>query len=174
MDINNFWGWLFIITAAIVLIQLIMSIINGTDLDIDLDGDGIGDFDLGTIVSPKGIMHFIFGGSGYLTLAGKSMWNLKGYLIAFGVGLLVAGIMFLVYYGMSKLADEKKQETGDDLIGRTCTVYLPSESSGVYEVTIVRNGRAQQITVKSKSGKTYKTGDIATLISFESGVYYID
>ena len=174
MDINNFWGWLFIITAAIVVIQLIMSIINGTDLDIDLDGDGVGDFDLGTIVSPKGIMHFIFGGSGYLTLAGKSMWNLKGYLIAVGVGVLVAGVMFLVYYGMSKLADEKKQEVGDDLIGRTGTVYLPSDSAGTYEITVVRNGRAQQMMVKSKSGKEYKTGDIVSLVSFESGIYYID
>ena len=65
--LNTFWGWLFLISAALVLVMLIMSIISGTDLDIDLDGDGMADFDLGTIVSPKGVLHFIFGGSGYLS-----------------------------------------------------------------------------------------------------------
>ena len=173
MDINNFWGWLFLITAALVLIQLIMSLINGTDLDIDLDGDGFGDFDLGTIVSPKGILHFIFGGSGYLTLIGPSKWNVWGYVVAVLVGILVAGILFLVYWGMSKLADEKKQEVGDDLVGRAGTVYLPSET-GTYEITVERNGRLQQVVVISKSGKEYKTGDIVTIASFDSGVYYID
>jgi membrane protein implicated in regulation of membrane protease activity len=151
-----------------------MSIVNGTDLDIDLDGDGVGDFDLGTIVSPKGILHFIFGGSGYLTLVGPDKWNFWGYLIAIGVGLLVAGVMFLVYWGMSKLADEKKQETGDDLVGRTGTIYLPTEIKGTYEITIERNGRPQQITVKSKSEKEYVTGEIVSIVSFELGVYYIE
>lgn len=173
MDINTFWGWLFIITAAIVAIQLIMSIINGTDLDLDLDGDGFGDFDLGTLVSPKGILHFIFGGSGYLTLIGPEKWNAWNYVIAAIIGLFVAGILFLVYWGMSKLADEKKQETGDALVGRTGAVYLPSET-GTYEITIERNGRMQQIIVVSKSKKKYKTGDIVTIISFESGVYCIE
>ena len=172
MDINNFWGWLFIISAAIVVIQLIISIVNGTDLDIDLDGDGVGDFDLGTIVSPKGVLHFIFGGSGYLTLIGPAKWNVWGYVVAVLMGVLVAGIMFLVYWGMSKLADEKKQEAGDALVGRPGPVYLPLETG--YEITVERNGRLQQIVVISKSGKEYKTGDIVTIASFDSGIYYID
>jgi len=173
MDINNFWGWLFLITAAIVLIQLIMSIISGTDLDIDLDGDGVGDFDLGTIVSPKGILHFIFGGSGYLTLAGEKMWNVKGYLIAILVGVLVAGIMFLVYWGMSKLSDEKKQEKEEELVGRSGTVYLPI-SGDKYEITVTRNGRQQSIVAVSKSGKIYNTGDIVKIIEADETVIYID
>lgn len=173
MDINTFWGWLFIITAALVLIQLIMSIINGTDLDIDLDGDGFGDFDLGTIVSPKGILHFIFGGSGYLTLIGPEKWNVWGYLIAVLVGILVAGILFLVYWGMSKLADEKKQEPVESLVGRSGSVYLPI-SGDKYEITITRNGRQQNITAVSKSGKTYSTGDIVTVIEVSGTIIYID
>lgn len=173
MDINTFWGWLFIITAALVLIQLIMSIINGTDLDIDLDGDGFGDFDLGTIVSPKGILHFIFGGSGYLTLVGPEKWNVWNYLIAVLVGILVAGILFLVYWGMSKLADEKKQEPVESLVGRSGNVYLPI-SGDKYEITITRNGRQQNITAVSKSGKTYSTGDIVTVIEVSGTIIYID
>jgi hypothetical protein len=174
MIINSFWGWMFIITAAIVVIQLIMSVVNGTDLDIDIDGDGVGDFDLGTIVSPKGILHFIFGGSGYLTIIGPEKWNFKGYLIALAIGLVVAGIMFLVYWGMSKLADEKKQEEGEVMVGRSGTVYLPTDTPGVYEITVVRNEREQHLVVTSKSGKKYKTGKVVSIVAYESGVYYIE
>lgn len=173
MDINNFWGWLFIISAAIVVIQLIMSIVNGTDLDIDLNGDGVADFDLGTIVSPKGVLHFIFGGSGYLTLIGPAKWNVWGYVVAVLMGVLVAGIMFLVYWGMSKLADEKKQEVGEELVGRAGTVYL-HVSDNIYEITIVRNGRQENISVLSKSGKEYKTGDVVKIIEASDSIYYID
>ena len=172
--LNTFWGWLFIISAAIVVVMLIMSIVSGTDLDIDLDGDGMADFDLGTIVSPKGVLHFIFGGSGYLTLIGPEKWNFWGYFVAVLVGLVVAGVMFLVYWGMSKLADEKKQETGDELVGRTGTVYLVDVSPGTYEISVERNGRIQQMVVKSESGKEYKTGDLVTITKYEGGIYYID
>ena len=174
IDINNFWGWLFIITAAIVVIQLIMSIINGTDLDLDLDGDGVADFDLGTLVSPKGILHFLFGGSGYLTLVGPHGWTVWGYLLAIVVGLVVAAVLFLVYYGMSKLADEKRQEEGNELVGRSGVVYLPL-NFGTYEISVVRNGRNQTLTVISKSRREdYKTGTSVTIVSFEDGNYYIE
>lgn len=172
--LNNFWGILFLIVAAVVLVQVVMSIINGTDLDIDIDGDGSADFDLGTIVSPKGILHFLFGGSGYLTLIGKANWVWWNYLLAILVGLIVAGLMFLLYYGMSKLADEKKQEEGDTLVGRSGTIYLPIDTPKTYEITITRNGRQQNVTVTSKSEKEYKTGDFVGIIEYSNGIYYIE
>lgn len=171
---NNFWSYLFLIVAAVVVIQLIMSIISGTDLDIDIDGDGVADFDLGVLVSPKGILHFLFGGSGYLTLIGKESRGFWDFVIAVILGIVVAGLMALLYWGMSKLACEKKQEEGEEMIGRTGTIYLVDETPGTYEITVTRNGRQQQMMVKSKSGREYKTGEIASICEFSGGIYYIE
>ena len=95
------------------------------------------------------------------------------YLIAILVGVLVAGIMFLVYWGMSKLSDEKKQEKEEELVGRSGTVYLPI-SGDKYEITVTRNGRQQNIVAVSKSGKIYNTGDIVKIIEADETVIYID
>jgi len=170
---NNFWGIATLVLGAIVLVQLILSIINGTDLDFDMDVDGDADFDLGILVSPKGILHFLFGMSLYLMLIGKDNWDVKNYFIAAGVGLLFFGILAGVYYLMSKLQDEKKVEKGDDLVGRPGVVYLRLNGSW-YEVTVTINGMSKNLSAQSKSMKEYRTGDNVNIIEYNNGTYYID
>lgn len=177
LHFNTFYGIIALITSAIIVIKLLLSAFLGEfDLDGDCDVDsGGGDFDAGMILSPKGIISFLFGGSWYLVLAEyvrtippKSL----DYLIAIGVGLVCSICIALVYWGMAKLSCEKKQETGDTLVGRSVEIYLNLDTN--YEVFVTINGAKRRLIVHSKSGKIYKSGDVSHIIEFVDGKYYIE
>jgi len=187
MNFYSFYGFIALLTSLLFLGQLVLGLIGGLDFGIDVDVDSDTDldvsadndvgFEISSLVSPKGILHFLLGGSWYLVLAeytrgGSLTWY--DYLIAIGVGFILALMMALLYWGMSKLESEKKKESGEDLVGRGGTIYLASNESGIHIITTVINGASTELTVKSKSGKEYKTGDLVTIQSYEQGIYYIE
>lgn len=183
---GTIYGIIALIASGIFVIQIILTFIGaGADLDIDidtdtdLDVDSGGDlgFELSSLVSPKGALHFLLGSSWYLVLAdytrgGFVTWY--DWIIAVGVGFVLALILALVYWGMMKLESPNKQESGEELIGRGGTVYLANNESGVHIITTVINGSKSELTVKSKSGREYNTGDLATIKNYEEGIYYIE
>lgn len=186
MNFYSVYGFIALITAILFIGQIILGLVGGigdsidfdagADADVDAGGGDIG-FELSSLVSPKGALHFLLGASWYLVLAeytrgGSVTWY--DYLISLGVGFVMALIMALVYWGMSKLADEKKKESGDELIGRSGSIYLANNESGIHIINVVINGAASDLTVKSKSGKEYEVGDLVTVLSYESGIYYIE
>ena len=146
-------------------------------MDLDVDGDGFGDFDLGTLVSPKGVLHFLFGASWYLVLIKPfrpSSWLWYDWLISIGVGVVVMLLVALLYYAISKLACEKKKESGEELVGRPVSIYL-NLGGGNYDATVVSSGMTTTIQVKSVSGKTdYRTGEQVELVKYENGIYFIN
>lgn len=186
---NNFYGIIALITGFLFLGQTILGLIGGigdsldfdtdTDGDLDLDGDG-GDagFELSSLVSPKGFLHFLLGSSWYLVLAnyvrgGFVTWY--DYLIAIGVGFLLTLALGLIYWSMMKLESDNKPETGNDLVGRSGSIYLAgSEGSDVHIINVTINGAKTELTVKSKNQKEYKTGDLVAIQSYENGIYYIE
>lgn len=161
LEFNSVFGWLALISTGIILIQLVLSIFFGS-FDIDFDADGDTDFDLGTIASPKGVIQFIAGGSWYLLL--KTPHNVWDYFIAIGIGLIVALSMALLCYGIYKIGtDNKVNETGELLVGRSAEIYIPLENN-TYEVSIVINGAKSNLTVKSADPeKKFKTGEIVNI-----------
>lgn len=183
------YGVLAIITGFLFLGQTILGLIGGigdgldfdadadTDMDVDgADGGGAG-FELSSLVSPKGFLHFLLGGSWYLLLAdyvrgGFVTWY--DYLIAIGVGFVLALILGLIYWAMMKLESPNKPEQGEVLVGRGGTIYLASNDSGIHIINTTINGAKTELTVKSKSGKEYNTGDLVTIQSYEEGIYYIE
>lgn len=190
MNFNNFYGILALITAFLFLGQTILGLIGGfgdgldldadTDADLDVDGGdsgGVG-FELSSLVSPKGFLHFLLGGSWYLVLAnyvrgGFVTWY--DYLIAIGVGFLLTLALGLIYWSMMKLESPNKPEQGDMLVGRSGSIYLAgSEGSDVHIINVTINGAKTELTVKSKSQKEYKTGDLVAIQSYENGIYYIE
>lgn len=185
MNFYSFYGFIALITSCIFVAQIVLGLIGGigdtldfdADTDTDLDTDSDAGFELSSLVSPKGALHFLLGGSWYLVLAeytrgGFLTWY--DYLIAIGVGFLMTLMMALVYWGMSKLADEKKKESGTDLIGRVGSIYLANNETSIHIISIVLNGASSDLTVKSKSGKNYEVGDLVTILSYENGIYYIE
>jgi hypothetical protein len=185
MNFTSFYGILALVTSFLFIGQIILGLIGGlgdsidfdTDSDTDVDVNSDSGFELSSLVSPKGVLHFLLGGSWYLLLAdytrgGFLTWY--DYLIAIGVGFILALIMALVYWGMSKLADEKKKESGTELVGRGGSIYLANNENSIHIISIILNGATSDLTVKSKSGKKYEVGDLVTILSYENGIYYIE
>lgn len=186
MNFNSLYGFIAVLTAFLFIGQTILGLIGGigdgldfdadTDTDVDLDGSDAG-FELSSLVSPKGFLHFLLGGSWYLVLAdyvrgGFVTWY--DYLIAIGVGFILTIALGLVYWTMMKLESPNKPEQGQDLIGRGGTIYLASNDSGIHIINTTINGARTELTVKSKSGKEYNTGDLVTIQSYKNGIYYIE
>lgn len=169
-------GWLAVISGLLVIGQLILTLFFSGDTDIDVDG-GDGGFDFNTIISAKGFLHFLFGASWYLVLVQptrpEQTWYGYDWIIAIIVGLVVAVCVALLYFAMSKLACEKKKETGEELVGRAVTIYLHLVEDS-YDASVVSSGMTTTIQVRSASGKTdYHVGEQVEIIKYENGIYYI-
>jgi hypothetical protein len=175
LNFLTFPGFLAIISLSLVVFQLIGSIVLG---GFDLDGDASGaDFDFSSIVSPKGILHFLFGASWYLVLVqplrSNMDWLWYDWVISIIIGLVASLIVIAIYYWLSKLACEKKEEVGEELVGRMCNVYL-NNYNGNYDCTVISSETLKHIQVTSKSKNLDLTvGTPVKIISFENGIYFI-
>lgn len=187
MNFNSFYGIIALLTSIIFVVQVILTFVGGfgdfdldtdTDTDVDVDSNGgSAGFDLSSLVSPKGILHFLLGSSWCLVLfeherGGHLIWY--DWIIAIVVGFLLALIIALVYWAMMKLAKENDPEKGETLVGRSGTIYLANNDSNTHIITTVINGASTELTTKSKSDKKYDTGDLVTILSYEKGIYYIE
>lgn len=171
-----FFGSALVFTG-IFLIQFILSFIVGElDTDIDIDGDGFGDFSLSDIFSFKGLIHFGIGFSWTMYFSetgGVNIWTAIFY--AFLVGLSFVLILWFVYSLVMRLKNEICREEGEDLIGRTVTIYLSYPNSNKYSGYVEINGRAQLIyNIASIGDKEYSAGDTSEICKYENGIYYIN
>ncbi len=157
-------------TSAILAIQLLLGLFLGADTDVDFDGDSSGDFDVSSIFSPKGILHFVTGSSWYLVSVGKDIYHFSDYIIAASIGLAFSLLMIGVYWLMYKLQCFKKKESGEDLVGKRGTIYLPM-TSGFYLVDLEISGSIQSIEAKPEEKRKYQTGDIVIIKEYREGIY---
>lgn len=177
LDFMNLPGWIALISAFLVIGQLILTFVfGGLDLDLDFDGDGFGDFDLGSVVSPKGLIHFLFGASWYLVLikpVRESGWLWSDWVIAIIIGIVVAFVIVLLYYWMSKLTCEKKQESGQDLVGRIGYIYL-NHKNGNYDISIDISGTTSILQVTSQTNQQHwANGTVVEITNYKDGIYFI-
>ena len=169
-------GWIALISLFLVLGQLVLTFLFSGDTNLDIDG-GDGGFDVSTVMSPKGVLHFLFGASWYLVLIQPYRphqdWYGYDWIIAICVGIVVAFFVALLYYLLSKLACEKKKESGEELVGRSVTIYLHTSGSS-YDGTVVISEMKTTIPVKSLSGyENYEVGEQVEIVKYENGIYYI-
>ena len=185
MRFNSVYGIIALISGGVMLLQLVLTLIFGgldigadvdtdTDTDSDTDSGSSGSFELVSLISPKGILHFLVGGSWYLVLAEYVRGSLLPYdwVLAIVVGFVCSLLIGLLYWGMYKLQCEKVKECGEDLVGRSGEIYLCMDTN--FEIFVPINGMKSRLIVLSKSNKKYKTGDVCTIVSYENGVYYIE
>ena len=151
---------MFIICAAIIVAQFALAML-GADLDIDFDADGNIDVDGGSIISFKGIIHFLLGFSAWL--AGQSRFvgtiTPSDYLIAVGIGVVFTVALYYLYKALSKLSNEIKPES---LIGKTAYVTVKL-SENFYSIKAIQNGAYREFTAYSETD--YEVGDKAEIIS---------
>lgn len=166
---------LAIAAYSIFLIQFIISIFGGSDLDTDIDFDGDGTIDLtwGDIFSFKGLIHFLMGFAGWLSLTAYNSGTIHwyDYLIALGLGV---GFVFLLVYlgkGLMKLQHEPSGAKGWDFVGHNAYISIIPEEPNIYYVNVP--DYSEEIKVVSRSGKKYKLADEVMIISYEDGQYFI-
>ena len=174
LDFTTVPGWIAVISGLLIVVQLVLSLFFG-ELDADFDGDA--DFDMSAIWSPKGLIHFLAGGSWYLvliqTIRENGNWLYYDWRIAIVVGLVTATLLALLYFGLSKLACEKKKEEGEELIGRTGRVYL-NKGDGNYIISINISGSLSNIQVSSETkNDKLKFNDPVTITKYSDGIYFI-
>ena len=89
---------LFFFTLGIFVLKTLLTIMFG-DTDIDFDTDGDVDFDVSSVFSFKGILHFLLGFSSFLSITGWvnkiTTFSIYHYVIAFIIGVI---FMFGLYY----------------------------------------------------------------------------
>lgn len=155
-----------LVATAIFLIQFIISLFFG---DIDADVDTNFDFDLGSLISFKGLTHFCIGMGWYMFLSGGA--DALSYGIGILVGLVFVFILWFLYRKAYQLQKERKPEKTEAFLGRECTIYM--HSGNKYVVQISRDGALRELEVRSLSNKKYETGDRATICKIETGTVYI-
>lgn len=103
MQITDIYYLIAGIAYGIFIVKFILSLVVG-DTDVDIDGDAESDFDMSSLFSFKGLVHFCMGCFGWL--AGKEYFthDLQAYdaIIAIIIGNLFVFILYWVYKLCSK------------------------------------------------------------------------
>lgn len=166
---------LAIAAYSIFLIQFCISFFGGSDIDtdIDFDGDGFGDVNWSDIFSFKGIIHFLMGFAGWLSLMEYTSYIAwYDYAIALGLGVAFVVILLFVGRALLKLKYEPTGQTAQDFVGHKAVItIIDSEDESYYASVPDFNG--QEIKVFSTLKYDLNIGDEVTIASYEDGKYFI-
>ena len=126
---------LFLFSFGLFVVKTCLSWFLG-DIDFDVDCDGDIDSDGSSIFSLKGVLHFLLGFSGYLTLYSRisklDNINFGHYLIAIGIGIL---FMIMLYYAYKITMKLNHSSEDINLEGKMCTI-LVNLKNGDYQVMV--------------------------------------
>lgn len=140
----TWYSILFFVTLIYFVIKFVLSLVFG-DLDIDFDSDGEIDTDLSSMLSLKGILHFLLGFSSTLYFIAKfNMDNVYDYsgnypfsvidfISAIIIGLIFMVGLFYVYKLVLKLDHSNVNEI--DIDGMKCSILI-NLGNGSYEVLV--------------------------------------
>lgn len=170
--ITTIYYSLAIIAYSIFLIQFTMSMfgVGDTDVDLDIDGDSIGDLSWGDIFSFKGLIHFLMGCAGWLSLrsyTGNLQWF--DYPIAIVLGFVFILILVMVTKALLKLKHEPTGQTEEDFIGHVGVITVVNDDN-TYYVTMPEFFGYE---LKAYSDRKYKLGEEVFILKSENGKYYI-
>lgn len=156
-----------IISYGIFIIQFILSNLGFVDIDLDVDCDGNIDFDVGDLVSFKGLIHFAMGFSGWLMLTGQV--TLVTIIGAIGVGIIFMVALFFLYKLCMKFNYEPTTKSGNALIGKQVVVYTPLQN-GKSSCYLMDEPYTEIICI---SDSPRKQGEVCRIVAFDSGIYHI-
>lgn len=174
---------LFLFTLAIFIIKTIISLVFG-DIDIDFDADGDVDFDVSSMLSFKGVLHFLLGFSSYLAITAKIdsantyfdpyQFSWVQYVAAILTGILFTYLLYKLYQFMMKL-----NHSNDEIIdvnNYSCTVLVRNGQidNNTYSYTVLVNTPvgSRKIIVLSYSSDI-NIGSEQKIYVNEQGIYCI-
>lgn len=169
--LTNIYYSLAIFAYSSFLLQFILSLFGAnSDVDLDIDGDGSCDLSWGDIFSFKGIIHFLMGFAGWLSL--KSYNNSLewfDYPIAILCGISFFLIIFLLGRLLLRFKHEPHGATENDFDGCKGVITIVGEDN-TYSVMLPEyNG--YEITAYSE--KQYTLGQEVTIFVTKDKKYYI-
>lgn len=156
-----------IISYSIFIIQFILSNLGISDTDLDIDFDGNIDFDVGDLLSFKGLIHFAMGFSGWLMLTGKV--TVLTISCACCVGILFMLLLYFIYRICMKFNSEPTIKSKSDLVGEVVIVYVPLSNGKC----ICKVNAPNYTEIMCKADTNVQMGDILTIKSYKDGIYYI-
>lgn len=160
-----------LVSTGIFLLQFVISVFFG-DLDMDVDGDANVDFDLGSLFSFKGLVHFLIGFGWTRVLFSGDTW--QTYALAVLVGMVFMLVLFYSYVLAYRLQNLRKPEKPYSLVGRAGRIYI-NVGDGRYTIFVKRDGAERELDVVSESGRTdYKTDQVVTINTYRDNTYYIE
>lgn len=170
MATSEIFMLLALVSTGIFLLQFVISIFFG-GLDIDVDGDTNVDFDLGSLFSFKGLIHFLIGFGWTKVLFVGDAWYT--YALAVVVGMVFMLVLFYTYMLAFRLQDLRKPEPPVSIVGRAGRIYI-NQGDGRYTVFVLRDGAERELDVVSESGRTdYKTDEVVTVKEYRDNKYFI-
>lgn len=150
----EWYNILFFITLAFFIIKTIISFFFG-DIDIDFDADGDVDFDVSSMLSFKGILHFLLGFSTYLAALARfnnvQTFTVTNYIIGIIIGLAFMIILWNLYKLMMKL--NHSADSNEDIDNCKCTV-LVNLGNYNYKVLVKTNSGTYERIVMSKDNES--------------------
>lgn len=158
-----------IVCLGIFIIRVILALI-GCDTDFDADAD----FDLGDLISFKGVLHFLIGFSGYLSYRFQEKLYTGTHDIAWAcvIGLIVMILLYFTYMLLAKLDSPQKQLDPELLIGYNGRIdTVVDEEKHIYNVTVTYGVNA--LMVLACSDKVYQPSDEVTILAFKNNFYLI-
>ena len=148
---------LFFLVLGFFIVKTIISWVFG-DIDFDFDADGDIDFDLSSVLSFKGILHFLLGFSTYLSAIARFdtsystdtiyQFSIMNYIIAIIIGIIFTVGLWYLYTLMMKLNHSSSENP--DFVGCSCNV-LANLGNGKYVVLIKTPSGTFKKTVSHKS-----------------------
>lgn len=162
------------VAYGIFILQFIISWVAG-ELDVDVDFDGDADFDIGDVVSFKGLIHFLMGFGGW-----TSIKQLLGYeitwidwLIGFFIGLVFVFVLYHLYKFCMKLQNFPTDEPLVYLAGRPARIYVRLDDKR-YLAFINISGASREVELVSISGTSYAVNQVVTIREVMDNTLYID
>ena len=156
-------AWYYILFFSVLVFFIIKTIISWTfgDTDIDFDCDGDVDFDVSSMFSFKGVLHFLLGFSTYLAATarfdrtydaiGTYQFSWLDYLFASIIGIFFSIVLFYLYKLMIKL--NHSNDRNINLEGYEATILInngiDSENNSIYTVNVQTENGLRKLNIKS-------------------------
>ena len=159
----------------------------GHGVDLGDVGHGV-DLDHGDTVSHHGpevhaspwnplVIASFVGGMGGFGILGTRLFGFQSFLsllIALPAGLVLASIVFGLYYLLISQSGRSSAATWQDIRGAPGLVLTPIPATGVGEVTYVALGARYTSAARSVDGKAIPTGTRITVLDVEKTAVVVD
>jgi membrane protein implicated in regulation of membrane protease activity len=114
-----------------------------------------------------------FGGTGYLLTRYSSLWFALGLLIATGVGLAGATVVFL-FLSKVLISKEDVMDPADyEMVGVLARISSPVRAGGTGEIIYSQAGTRRTCGVRSEDGGALSKGTEVIVTRYEKGIAYV-